>query len=787
MHETIDAYGGRGIALSDRGGPFTDLTRTFLHALGSPNYFNHDATCGGNVHNAAISIYGFSHERIMFDLKHTKHLVLYGRNMVESIMVKEVKAFMDAVSNGMRVTYIDPRASLTATKATRYWQVRPNSDYALNLAIIHELLKREAYNKEFVERYVSGMDYLAAAVAETTPEWQERHTGLPAAQLRAFVDEIADQAPHVIFHPGWMTARHKQSFYVSRTALILNALMGNVEIPGGLVLGKAPDHYGRQGLKHLTDRVPKVDEARVDGAGTTRPQWDPEIGMLHQAFAAMESGQPYGIGAYFAYRHDPLTAMPDSETIKQALDKLKLLVSIDVRYSETGWFADVILPEATYLERANILTQMNGPIPFFAMRDQAIAPRFDSRPAWWIFREILRRMGIKEALNFETIEELWNYQLEGTGVTVADIREHGFVSLAAAPTLTPHETLSFPTPSGKIEIESDASGAGRTVQPAALRTQGSARGRPLPPALRPPGHVGPRSIPQQPAPRRDRAGAGALDPPRPRPSAGHQRRRRRRSQRGRELRGQDQGAGHALDSPRGGLHASRLWRHGAARHARPWSRRGRPAPAAGQALRLRPCRRRLRSDRNHRSRYARAGRRREPMSTYILHHDEPNCIGCHACEVACKTNKDLGPGPSPCEIINLGTVNVGGLPRNRFVFMPCFHCEDPWCVRACPTGAMQQREKDGIVFVEHSRCIGCKSCITACPWGTPQWDPVTRKVVKCDYCMDRVDAGLKPACVTKCVTGCLSFDVATEAPDPRRERYARFLMAEPLDGEQEAP
>ena len=454
LHETIDAYGGRGIALSDRGGPFTDLTRTFVHALGSPNYFNHDATCGGNVHNAAISIYGFSHERIMFDLKHTKHLVLYGRNMVESIMVKEVKAFMDAVANGMRVTYIDPRASLTATKATRYWQVRPNSDYALNLAIIHELLKREAYNKEFVERYVSGMDYLAAAVAETTPEWQERHTGLPAAQLRAFVDEIADQAPHVIFHPGWMTARHKQSFYVSRTALILNALMGNVEIPGGLVLGKAPDHYGRQGLKHLTDRVPKVDEARVDGAGTTRPQWDPEIGMLHQAFAAMESGQPYGIGAYFAYRHDPLTAMPDTGAIKQALDKLKLLVSIDVRYSETGWFADVILPEATYLERANILTQMNGPIPFFAMRDQAIAPRFDSRPAWWIFREILRRMGIKEALNFETIEELWNYQLEGTGVTVADIREHGFVSLAAAPTLTPHDALSFPTPSGKIEIES---------------------------------------------------------------------------------------------------------------------------------------------------------------------------------------------------------------------------------------------------------------------------------------------------------------------------------------------
>ena len=322
LHETIDEFGGRGIALSDRGGPFNDLTRTFVHALGSPNYFNHDAGCGGNVHNAAISIYGFSHEGILFDLKNTKHLVLYGRNIIESLMVKEAKAFMAAVANGMRVTYIDPRASLTACKATRYWQVRPNSDYALNLAIIHEVLEQEAYDKEFVARFVSGMDYLHAAVKETTPEWQESHTGLPAAQVRAFVKEIAAQAPHVIFHPGWMTARHKQSFYVSRTALILNALMGNIEIPGGCVLGKPPAHYGRKGLNHLTARVPTVEEPRVDGAGTTRPQWDPEIGMLHQAFAAMETGQPYGIGAVLRLpprsAHRPARSRGDATCAGQA-------------------------------------------------------------------------------------------------------------------------------------------------------------------------------------------------------------------------------------------------------------------------------------------------------------------------------------------------------------------------------------------------------------------------------------------------------------------------------------
>ena len=314
-------------------------------------------------------------------------MVLYGRNIVESLMVKEAKAFMAAVANGMRVTYIDPRASATACKSHRYWQVRPNSDYALNLAIIHELLKQELYDKDFVARYVSGMDALREAVKDTTPEWQEPHTGVPADELRAFVAEIAAQRPRVIFHPGWMAARHKQSFYVSRTTLILNALMGNLEVPGGLVLAKGPEQVGRKGLKRLTSRVPAVKEPRVDGAGSDHPSWDPASGALHQLFAAMESGKPYGIGAYFAYRHDPLTALPDPEAVKHALDKLRLLVSIDVRYSETGWYSDVILPESTYLERANILAQMPGPVPAFNMRDQAIAPRFDSRPAWWIFRE----------------------------------------------------------------------------------------------------------------------------------------------------------------------------------------------------------------------------------------------------------------------------------------------------------------------------------------------------------------------------------------------------------------
>jgi len=165
------------------------------------------------------------------------------------------------------------------------------------------------------------------------------------------------------------------------------------------------------------------------------------------------------------------------------------------------------------------------------------------------------------------------------------------------------------------------------------------------------------------------------------------------------------------------------------------------------------------------------------MSKYYLFQDTKKCIGCHTCEVLCKSNKNLPTGPKLCQVIPVGPKAVGNLPKSSYIFMPCFHCANPWCVAACPTGAMQKRESDGIVFVDKNLCVGCKTCISACPWGAPQWNPETAKVVKCDYCMDRVDQGLMPACVTACTTQCLSFNNGEEAPQVRRERHARQVAA----------
>ncbi|OQX19532.1 MAG: 4Fe-4S ferredoxin [Desulfobulbaceae bacterium A2] len=144
------------------------------------------------------------------------------------------------------------------------------------------------------------------------------------------------------------------------------------------------------------------------------------------------------------------------------------------------------------------------------------------------------------------------------------------------------------------------------------------------------------------------------------------------------------------------------------------------------------------------------------MNKYLIYLNTRRCIGCHGCEVHCKTNKGLPVGPILCEIDHIPLKSVRGVPKTEFSFRSCYHCDDPHCVPICPTGAMIKRA-DGIVYIDQDKCIGCMACQGACPWHIPQMNPDSGKAIKCDYCMDRVDQGLKPACVTKCTTHALKF------------------------------
>ena len=146
----------------------------------------------------------------------------------------------------------------------------------------------------------------------------------------------------------------------------------------------------------------------------------------------------------------------------------------------------------------------------------------------------------------------------------------------------------------------------------------------------------------------------------------------------------------------------------------------------------------------------------KPVEQFGFVHNNVDCIGCRACEIACKDKNGLPPGPRFRRVMYV----EGGTFPDVFAYkvnMSCNHCAEPACLPTCPTGAIWKREKDGIVDIDSTLCIGCRKCEAACPYGAPQWNPKEQIVQKCNGCVDEIDAGRKPYCVQACMMRVLDF------------------------------
>ena len=140
----------------------------------------------------------------------------------------------------------------------------------------------------------------------------------------------------------------------------------------------------------------------------------------------------------------------------------------------------------------------------------------------------------------------------------------------------------------------------------------------------------------------------------------------------------------------------------------------------------------------------------QPQMQLGFVHNNVDCIGCRACEIACKDKNGLPPGPRFRRVLYV----EGGAFPDVFAYkvnLSCNHCAYPACLPTCPTGAIYKREKDGIVDIDSSLCLGCRRCEAACPYGAPQFDPHENVVKKCNLCVDEIDAGRKPYCVMACM------------------------------------
>lgn len=188
------------------------------------------------------------------------------------------------------------------------------------------------------------------------------------------------------------------------------------------------------------------------------------------------------------------------------------------------------------------------------------------------------------------------------------------------------------------------------------------------------------------------------------------------------------------------------------------------------------------------------------MTRYGMAIDLNICIGCNACTMACKAEHATPSGVFWSKVLEK---EVGKYPAARRVFLPvlCNHCKNPACMEVCPTGATYKRE-DGIVMVDYDLCIGCRSCMEACPYGARMFyhkettyygngkTPFEEAkqnfsegvVMKCNFCVDRVEQGSDPACVQTCPTECRTFgdldDPQSKVAKIVAEKKARPLLAD---------
>jgi len=134
------------------------------------------------------------------------------------------------------------------------------------------------------------------------------------------------------------------------------------------------------------------------------------------------------------------------------------------------------------------------------------------------------------------------------------------------------------------------------------------------------------------------------------------------------------------------------------------------------------------------------------------------CIGCHACEIACRQEHDLvyETYSKWCRVMTIKPRQVQNELHLDFFPTMCLHCDDPLCIRCCPVEAIIKRE-DRIVVVDDEKCNGCGLCVYACPYGTMSFNEMTRVAGKCNMCLERLEYGIEPSCVQHCIGGALRY------------------------------
>jgi thiosulfate reductase/polysulfide reductase chain A len=430
-----------------------------LKAFGSPNITAPSfAQCRGPREVAFAATFGeevLSPERT--DIRDTKCLVLIGSHIGENMHNGQIQEMSEAIDKGATIITVDPRFS-TAASHSKFWlPIKPATDMALLLAWIHVILKEDLYDKKYIEKYAYGFDQLKAHVKNMTPEWAFGITTIEPETIRETAREMAAASPAVIIHPGRHVTWYGDDTQRSRAIAILNALLGSWGRRGGFFnpeavhLPKYPSPAYPKPQKSWKDAFPGqynlVHEVLTTGiCDATIPS--PDLGC--------------NLKSWIVYGTNLMASLPDQKKTLEAIENLEFMVVIDTMPMDITGYADVILPECTYLERYDGIRSSPHREPNIALRMPAVEPKYDSKPNYWIAKELGKRLGLEEYFKWNTIEEMLDWQLKKVGSSLEEMKVLGVKKMPREYNdlySLNGEDYEFNTNTGKIELYSTELGS----------------------------------------------------------------------------------------------------------------------------------------------------------------------------------------------------------------------------------------------------------------------------------------------------------------------------------------
>lgn len=372
----------------------TKFVRRFAEAFGSFNFVSHESNCLLSRNRAFVDTFGVVPDP---DILNCKYVIMAGANRFEALVTPDSIDMIAAMENGSKLVVLDPRFTKTAALAHEWHPIKPGTDMAFFLAVAHVIISEEHYDKKFIAEKTFGFEQLRQHIQPYTPEWAEKECEIPAGDIARIARELAAAAPAAMVYPGRRTSDYEDSSQIRRSFAIVNALLGNWDKPGGLTVPLK--------LKggSISIEAPWYDdnpEERIDTHQSSM-MFEEEGSFKHARDAVIE-GKPYPVKGFVNYKTNPMATGANRKKTIEMIRKLDFMLTIDITMSDTAWMADLVLPAPSYLER-------DDPIAFFhaasagygaAVRNPVVSPLFESKPVFWIMKELAKRLDLGEHFGF---------------------------------------------------------------------------------------------------------------------------------------------------------------------------------------------------------------------------------------------------------------------------------------------------------------------------------------------------------------------------------------------------